>query len=216
RRPGVASGISRSVFSALVVLAGLTSTATRTALGAKSCKSPRRLATSSPKKILTPVALPPGRARLATSPSLTGSSATRKTIGVVVVAALAASAAPGTSGAITATRLPTRSVMSDGKRLYPPQPVILDRHVLAVDIAGLVEALTECSTKACGFLGRPAGHEADNRHRRLLRARRERPRSRASEQRDERASLHLRGHSITSSARASSVGGTSRPSALAV
>src|SRR5262249_1679759 len=37
-----------------------------------------------------------------------------------------------------------------------------------------------------------------------------------AEQRDERASLHLRGHSITSSARASSVGGTSRPSALAV
>src|SRR5262249_14902390 len=47
----------------------------------------------------------------------------------------------------------------------------------------------------------------------LLRARRERPRSRCSaEQRDERASSH----SITSSARASSVGGTSKPKALAV
>src|SRR5262245_49517628 len=33
---------------------------------------------------------------------------------------------------------------------------------------------------------------------------------------DELAALHLRDHSITSSARASSVGGTSRPSALAV
>src|SRR5262249_25180235 len=52
----------------------------------------------------------------------------------------------------------------------------------------------------------------DHRRRRLLRARRERPRRRAAEQRDERAALH----SITSSARASSVGGTSRPSALAV
>src|SRR6516164_11302668 len=40
----------------------------------------------------------------------------------------------------------------------------------------------------------------------------ERPRSRAAEQRDELASLY----SITSSARASRVGGTSRPSALAV
>src|SRR5262249_19011159 len=39
----------------------------------------------------------------------------------------------------------------------------------------------------------------------LLRARRERPRRRAAEQRDELAPLH----SITSSARASSVGGTS-------
>src|SRR5262249_50157672 len=47
---------------------------------------------------------------------------------------------------------------------------------------------------------------------RLLRTRRERPRRRAAEKRDERAALH----SITSSARASSVGGTSRPSAFAV
>src|SRR5262249_9435205 len=47
---------------------------------------------------------------------------------------------------------------------------------------------------------------------RLLRARRERPRCRAAEQRDELAAVH----SITSSARASSVAGTSRPSALAV
>ena len=48
---------------------------------------------------------------------------------------------------------------------------------------------------------------------RLLRPRRQRPRRRrAAEQRDELAPLH----SITSSARASSVGGTSRPSALAV
>ena len=58
-----------------------------------------------------------------------------------------------------------------------------------------------------------AAEEADHRHRRLLRARRERPRCRrATEQRDELAPPH----SITSSARASSVGGTVRPSALAV
>src|SRR5262249_21639889 len=44
------------------------------------------------------------------------------------------------------------------------------------------------------------------------RARRERPRDRAAEKRDERATLH----SITLSARASSVAGTSMPSALAV
>jgi hypothetical protein len=46
----------------------------------------------------------------------------------------------------------------------------------------------------------------------LLRPRRERPCGRAAEKRDELAAPH----SITSSARASSVGGTSRPSALAV
>src|SRR5262249_17849032 len=46
----------------------------------------------------------------------------------------------------------------------------------------------------------------------LLRARRERPCGRAAKQRDELAALH----SITSSARTSSVTGTSRPSAFAV
>jgi hypothetical protein len=46
----------------------------------------------------------------------------------------------------------------------------------------------------------------------LLRPRRKRPRSRATEQRDELAA----DHSITSSARASSAASTSRPSALAV
>src|SRR5262245_1767370 len=51
----------------------------------------------------------------------------------------------------------------------------------------------------------------------LLRPRRERPRrKRASNHFDELAALQLRAHSITSSARASSVGGTSRPRSLAV
>src|SRR5262245_27370381 len=51
--------------------------------------------------------------------------------------------------------------------------------------------------------------KTDHRHRRLLRARHERPRDCcAAEQRYE---LAARYHSITSSARASSVGGTSRP-----
>jgi hypothetical protein len=53
---------------------------------------------------------------------------------------------------------------------------------------------------------------ADHWHSRLLRARGERPRRRTADQRDELAPLH----SITSSARASTVGGISRPSALAV
>src|SRR5215469_9467706 len=58
---------------------------------------------------------------------------------------------------------------------------------------------------------------SNHRHRRLLRARRERPCCcRAAEQRDELAPLHLRGHSTTSSARAISADGSSIPSALAV
>src|SRR5262249_12624151 len=51
----------------------------------------------------------------------------------------------------------------------------------------------------------------------VVRARRERRRGcRAAEQRDELAALHLRGHSMTSSASESTVVGMSRPSALAV
>src|SRR5262245_17613484 len=63
------------------------------------------------------------------------------------------------------------------------------------------------------LIGRPRAKEPDHRHRRLLRARRDRPRHRrTAEQRDELAAPH----SITSSARARSDGGTSRPSAFAV
>src|SRR5262249_55697103 len=55
--------------------------------------------------------------------------------------------------------------------------------------------------------------KSEPRHLRLLRARRKRPRSsRAAEQSEELATLH----SITSSGRASSVGGTASPRALAV
>src|SRR5215471_7910559 len=63
-------------------------------------------------------------------------------------------------------------------------------------------------------IGRRAVEKPDHWHRPLLRARRMRPYRRrpAAEQRDELAALH----SITSSARASNVGGKSRPSALAV
>jgi hypothetical protein len=52
---------------------------------------------------------------------------------------------------------------------------------------------------------------------RLLRARRERPRHRrATEERYELAPLHFRGHSMTSSARASNLSGIFKPSAFAV
>src|SRR5262249_12585761 len=58
---------------------------------------------------------------------------------------------------------------------------------------------------------RARAQETDGRpHRRLLRARRERPRGRAADERDERAALH----SITSSARTRSVGGTAQPRTL--
>src|SRR4029077_8865507 len=97
--------------------------------------------------------------------------------------------------------------------ILSPGPAILDRHVAALDITSFVEALAERGHHGCVPLRRPTIEEPDHRHRRLLRARCERPRHcRAADQRDELATLH----SITSSARMSSVGGSSMPKALAV
>src|SRR5215475_12748901 len=65
----------------------------------------------------------------------------------------------------------------------------------------------------CERIVRVGAEKSDHRHGRLLRARRERPRGcRAAEQRDKLAPVH----SITSSARASSVTGISMPIVLAV
>src|SRR6516162_765027 len=70
------------------------------------------------------------------------------------------------------------------------QPVVLDRHVLAFDVAGFVEALAKRGHVARVGIGRPVSDKPDHGHRRLLRARRERPRSRAASQYDEIASPH--------------------------
>src|SRR5262249_43424916 len=88
------------------------------------------------------------------------------------------------------------------------------RDVAALDIAGFGQAFAQTSDIFCIGLGRARVKNSDGRHRRLLRPRRERPcHRRAAEQRDEVAPGR---HSITSSAVASKVEGTSMPRALAV
>src|SRR6516165_12025528 len=70
-------------------------------------------------------------------------------------------------------------------------PAILDRHILALDVAGFTKALAECGQKACTIDWRRTAKESDHRHRRLLRPRCERPRDRrAADQRDELAAFH--------------------------
>src|SRR6516164_4986161 len=111
--------------------------------------------------------------------------------------------------------LATNQLGSQGRQLVIVSvgPPIFDRHIPAFVITGSTEAATECLHKVCCCAGRRGVHVANDGHSRLLRARRERPRGgRGADERDEVPSFH----SITSSARASSVGGTSRPSALAV
>ena len=63
-----------------------------------------------------PVTLPPGRAILVTSPTSTGSLPVVKTIGIVVVAFFAASAAGVLVAAMTATRRLIRSAAKSGRR----------------------------------------------------------------------------------------------------
>src|SRR5262245_35842108 len=78
---------------------------------------------------------------------------------------------------------------------------VFDQHVLALDEARFLQTLAERGDQVREVGERGVPQETNNRHRRLLRAHRERPHSRrAAEQRDELAPLHHCNHSITSSA----------------
>src|SRR5262245_4963993 len=124
-------------------------------------------------------------------------------------------------------RLQRRSIEDDHRRLAAEQvggearqpirlivrPALLDSDVASVDEPFLAQAVAKlCHDRRERRSGR-AAQQPDYRQPRLLRARRERPcRSCAAEKDDELSPFH----SITSSARASSVGGTSKPKVLAV
>jgi hypothetical protein len=81
----------------------LTSRPTIVAVGISSRTSSSRFGPISTFNWVAPVTLPPGRLKLATRPTSTGLVAVVKTVGTVVVAALAASAAGVVVAASTAT-----------------------------------------------------------------------------------------------------------------
>src|SRR5262245_63709485 len=88
----VAQGAAASVSLILRVedgASGFHRTATRETRGTTSLSSSSRFPANSDVKLASPVTLPPGRAKLATNPSPTGSPLTL-TMGIVVVACLAA------------------------------------------------------------------------------------------------------------------------------
>jgi hypothetical protein len=105
----------RTLISALALF-GFTSTATMVAAGTSSCTSSSRFSPSAAVKKLMPVALPPGRLRLATRPNWTGSLAVVKTIGIVDVAAFAANDALMKLATITPAGWRTSSAASAGSR----------------------------------------------------------------------------------------------------
>src|SRR5262249_51585098 len=92
------------------------------------------------------------------------------------------------------------------------RPAVFDGYIAPLLIPGFGEALPEPVHPLRRIAGRNGAEESDHRHRRLLRARRNRPCRHAADQRDELASPH----SITSSAIASTPGGIVRPNVLAV
>jgi hypothetical protein len=113
-----------------------------------------------------------------------GSSDTPNTMGTVVVASLAACAvarSPRTAG---------EPAGPQGRGVVPSAgPAVVDRYVLALDIAGFFEALAKSAQPLGNHFGRSDLKKSDDRHRWLLAARRERPRGcRTAEQRDELAS----------------------------
>jgi len=98
-------------------------------------------------KLVTPVTLPPGRLRLATQPSCTGSRLVVNTMGIVVVAALAGNSATP-FGAITSTLRRTKSAASAGKRLYcPSAQQVLYGYVAALDVTGFAYSLAKCGQR---------------------------------------------------------------------
>src|SRR5262249_57846517 len=152
-----------------------------------------------------PWIIPPGRLRLATSPSATGSPPIVKTIGSVVVARLAARAVgsppvEAITANLTLDQLSRQHRQSVALTLCPAP---FDRNISAFRIASFIETLPKRGNCVRQSVRRLGIEKPDHRHRCLLRACREWPRRRAAEQRYELASPH----SITSSASASSPSG---------
>src|SRR5262245_64208564 len=118
------------------------STARRVAAGTSARNSSSRFAVNSPINKLTPVKLPPGRARLATRPSFTGSSGTVNTIGIVTVLG--------------------RQHRQSIHLIFGP--AVYDCHVIAFDIAVLLQALAKSAqpvredVRRCGVEEPNDGH----------------------------------------------------------
>jgi hypothetical protein len=129
--------------SARAGLVELMSSATLVALGTIPRSNSSRFGPTSTAKVVTPVRLPPGRARLATSPIWTGSIPIWKTIGMLAVAAFAASAAGAPPiVAITVTLLANQISRQGWQAIV----LTLRPSIFATfrpSIVGLAQALTE-------------------------------------------------------------------------
>ena len=153
------------------------------------------MATTSVMKKLMPVALPPGRARLATRPNLTGSWGHRRRSGSSLLQlwprALQARFRAWQS------RLPSVDYIGHQCRqtiVVALEPVIVDRHVLAFDVAASLRPLRNRAAGDAENRADPASNKPDHRQIRLLRARGERPHNRVPPSADMNCRLHADCH----------------------
>ena len=104
-------------WSATAGFVGFEMTMMRESLGTLSFSNSNLFPASSGAPVVKPVMLPPGRARLSTSPLATGSLIAKKTIGIVLLAFLAAKT-PGKEALVTmrSTFKRTRSAARSGSR----------------------------------------------------------------------------------------------------
>ena len=115
--------------------------------GTSSRKSPSRFGSIRLDRSVTPVTLPPGRLKLATKPWLTGSPPIPKTIGIVAVARLAASERGVAANRCEHVHPATHQIGGERRQfaVFAARPAVLDRDVLALAKAALLETLPKRS-----------------------------------------------------------------------
>ena len=101
-------------------LSGFQRNAARETDGITSFRSCSRFGLRSGPRIVLPVILPPGRAKLAINPARTGSPIEIMTIGIVVVAICAARAAVEPNSTMTSTGMPASSLAACTSRAGSP------------------------------------------------------------------------------------------------
>src|SRR5262245_18360052 len=110
--------------------------------GASSCWSSSRFVSISRVIIAMQVMFPPGRLRFVTRPSSIGSAPRLKTMGMVDVAAFAATVAGAPPiGTITAKRRLTKTAAN----VLAVGPAVFHRHILVLDITDFLQALVDRS-----------------------------------------------------------------------
>ena len=133
-------GLQSLIWDSEVGFPGLVRKPITLALGTSSHITPDRFAPSVLTTNVTPVTLPPGRLRLGTRPRSTGSAPVGKITGMVVVAALAATAAGAMLGR---RRARSRASRRPGERARCPAPGGGRAQAFSAALRDLKAAVTE-------------------------------------------------------------------------